>query len=105
MKTIMFHFVSHLIQPASKPPTLRNTVFHEVRPVAAVDPLIVCQARSAGLVFGLTVHAQGVVSLTCTIGVDAKGILTDSIVQRNHCKVRSVRRLYGEANRFVPLMT
>lgn len=62
---------------------LRNAVFHEVRPVAAMDPLIIGQARSAGLIFGFTVGAQGVIGLTCAIGVDAKRILTDSITQRN----------------------
>ncbi|MPC35459.1 hypothetical protein E2C01_028882 [Portunus trituberculatus] len=71
---------------ASKLLTLRNAVLHEVRPVATMDPLIIGQARSAGLIFGFTVGAQGVIGLTCAIGVDAKRILTDSITQRSHCK-------------------
>lgn len=62
---------------------LRVAVLQEVRPVAAVDPLVVGQARSAGLVLGLTIDAQGVVNLTWSIGVDAEGILTDSLAQRS----------------------
>lgn len=87
LETIMNDSLGISPGPASLLPTLRITVLQEVRPVAAVDPFIVGQARSAGLVLGLTVGTQGVVCLTWAIGVDAKCILADAIAQRNHCKV------------------
>jgi len=62
----------------------RIAVLQQVRPVATVDPVVVCQAGGARLINGLTVGTLGIISLAGAVGENAKGVLTYSLAQRNH---------------------
>lgn len=56
-----------------------------------MDPLIVGQARNAGLIDGLTVDTLGVISLTRPVGEEAKGVLADAFADGCHCKIKTLK--------------
>jgi len=67
-----------------------DACLEEIWPVASVDPLIVDQARGAGLVQGLPEGALGVEGLARAWGVDAEVVLADSTLCGQQLKLASL---------------